>query len=242
MTAPLRVLWSIWFAIWALFSTALFSFISWLVIKLGQPQDKAQWAPRTWARTLAWGTGCSLKVTGRNNIQPGVAYVFASNHISALDIPFLQSVLPSNFRWLAKKELFKIFLFGPAMASMGYIPLDRSDRRAAMQSVQDAAARISGGASVVIFPEGTRSQDGSLGEFKSAGLSLAIKAEAPVIPVAIKGLHQVMPPHRLMIRPGPVEMIFAEPIPTLGMKMKDRGDLAQQVRQKVAEMLGGEAR
>ena len=240
MNAALRVIWSVWYTIWALLNTILFSFISWLVPKLGQSQDKAQWAPRTWGKVLVWGTGCPLAVKGAQYIQPGAPYVFASNHASALDIPFLQSVLPPNFRWLAKKELFGIFLFGPAMAGMGYIPLDRSDHRAAMRSVQDAASRISGGASVVIFPEGTRSKDGRLSEFKSAGLSLAIKAAVPVIPVAIKGLNQMMPPGRLMIKPGPVVISFSQPIPTQGMKMGDRHELAERVREKVVEMLGGE--
>ena len=103
-----------------------------------------------------------------------------------------------------------------------------------------AADRISAGASVVIFPEGTRSRDGKLSEFKSAGLSLAIKSGAQVIPVAIKGLNSALPPGGKRFSPGPVVMSFGQPIPTEGMPMKMRGELAEQVRVRIVEMLGGE--
>jgi 1-acyl-sn-glycerol-3-phosphate acyltransferase len=234
---PLKVAWSAWYALWFLVTTTITSVLSVLVPAMGVSQKKAQWVPQTWSKLLVWGSGCSFKVEGKENLVPGTPYVFASNHTSALDIPFLQAVLPSNFRWLAKKELFGIFLFGKAMASMGYISVDRSNRRKAMQSVENAAARIKSGASVLIFPEGTRSKDGSLGEFKSAGLSLAIKAQAQVVPVAISGLNAVCPPESLTIDPGPVILRFGCPISTSGLVMKDRGDLTGQVRQSIVNLL-----
>ena len=241
MIAAVKAVWSVWYGLWFIAATSVIAVLSVLVPALGVSQEKAQWLPRTWARLLAWGTGCSFKVEGRKNLAPGAAYVFASNHASALDIPFLQAVLPSNFRWLAKKELFNIFIFGKAMASMGYIPVDRSNRRQAMRSVENAAARIKGGASVLIFPEGTRSRDGKLLPFKSAGLSLAIKAQAEVVPVAISGLYSVCPPHSLMINPGPVTVRFGKPLATKGLVMKDRGALAEQVRESIVNLLEGAA-
>lgn len=196
-----------------------------------------QWVPRFWAKFLLVGTGCPARITGLENLTSGETYVFASNHTSALDIPALLALLPSNFRWLAKKELFAVPVFGPALRRVGYIPLDRSDARAALKSLNQAAGRIAAGASVVIFPEGTRSEDGTLLPFKSGGLGLAIRAGRPVVPLVIKGARKALPPKRYVVSPGPIQVVVGKPIPTQGLKMRDRDELTQKVRGQVLALL-----
>jgi 1-acyl-sn-glycerol-3-phosphate acyltransferase len=234
---PVCALISAWGMVWLTLLTMVFGTIT-IVLSWCRVNDhKIQWVPRNWARLILWGVGCPARTLGRDNINPKETYVFASNHTSALDIPALLGELPSNFRWIAKKELFKIALFGPAMLRAGYIPIDRSDRRAAMQSINRAADRIAGGASVVIFPEGTRSPDGKLLPFKSGGLALAIRSQRPVVPVAIIGANQALRPKSLLLSPGRVFVVLGEPIPTAGLKMKQREELAQQVQNRVQDLL-----
>ena len=234
---PVRVLISAWGLVWLTLLTIVFGSTTIILAWCRVSEHKIQCVPRTWARLIMWGVGCPVHTFGRENIAPSATYVFASNHTSALDITTLLGQLPSNFRWIAKKELFEIALFGPAMRRAGYIPIDRSDNRAALKSLNRAAERIAGGASVVIFPEGTRSPDGKLLPFKSGGLALAIRSRRPVVPVAIIGANKALKPKSTLIAPGPVKLVLGKPIPTDGLKMNQRDELAQQVREQVQELL-----
>jgi len=121
---------------------------------------RLQWLPRWSGRMLCRAGGLAVTVRGGEQLDPAKSYIFAVNHQSQFDIFVLQAHLDFDFRWLAKKELFAIPIFGPAMRVAGYIPVDRSHGRRAVQSLDEAAKRIAGGTSVVIFPEGTRSPDG----------------------------------------------------------------------------------
>jgi len=177
-------------------------------------------------------------VEGRENIPAGRPVVFASNHASQLDIPILYKALPVQFRFLVKQELFSIPFFGLAMRMTGYIPVDRSGGREAIKSLQEAARRIAGGTSVVVFPEGTRSPDGSLGAFKPGGMVVAIKAGVPVIPVAILGSSSVLPKGRLRVQPGAVTVRIGPPIESCtpgGPRRKE--EVSGAVRDAIAGML-----
>ena len=154
-----------------------------------QGQDILHNLGRLWSKILFLTARVNLAVEGQDNIPEGPA-VFASNHQSQFDIPALYLAIPIQFRFVVKKELFKIPLFGLAMRRAGYVPIDRSGGKKAVSSLREAALRIRSGTSVVVFPEGTRSPDGRLLPFKSGALLLALKAEVPIVPIAIKGSHQ----------------------------------------------------
>ncbi len=192
-----------------------------------------------WGRSALLLAGIRLQVRGSEHLPQGQPAIYIANHQSNFDIPLLYAGLPLQFRWMAKKELFDIPLFGLAMARCGYIPIDRSDRRKTMQSMTEAAKQIRNGASVIIFPEGTRSEDGRLQEFKKGGFVIAIKAQVPVVPVAIKGSYQVMPKGQRLIRSGPVELEIFPAITTAGLKNADIDALEKQVRKPIACMLEG---
>ena len=237
LVLPLRILLSFWAMIWLALLTGAGALIIVCQQLFRVDEHKRQWVGRLWAKFLLAGTGCPARITGLENLSPEATYVFASNHTSALDIPALLALLPANFRWMAKKELFAIPVFGLAIRGVGYIPIDRSDPRTALKSLHQAAQRIAAGASVAVFPEGTRSPDGALLPFKSGGLALAIRAGRPVVPLAIMGARQVLEPNRLILNPGPIRVAVGTPIPTQGLKMKDREDLAQKVRDQVEALL-----
>jgi len=192
-----------------------------------------------WGRSCVWLGGIRLRVRGSEHLPQGQSAVFIANHQSNFDIPILYGGLPLQFRWLAKKELFDVPLFGLAMKRCGYIPIDRSDRRKAMHSITAAAKQINEGTSVVVFPEGTRTPDGELKEFKKGGFLIAVKAQVPVVPVAIRGSYRVMPRNRWRIEPGLVEMEIFPPIITAGMKNSDLDRLMSEVRLPIAGLLEG---
>lgn len=198
---------------------------------------KAQQFPRWWGRVICKLSGVSVRLEGLENLDPNATYVYAGNHASQFDIFAFQGYFPYDFRWMAKKELFRLPAFGRAMRKIGYIPVDRSNSREAMRSLDAAAARIAAGKSVLIFPEGTRSADGRLGDFKGGAVLLAIKAGAPVVPLGFNGSHQILPKGKWLPDSGEIVIRFGRPIETRGLKSKDKQKLADDLRLAVADLL-----
>jgi 1-acyl-sn-glycerol-3-phosphate acyltransferase len=196
-----------------------------------------QFLPRALGRIIARLSAVSVSMSGADLLEQGRPYIFAANHQSQFDIFVLQGYLGCDFRWLAKLELFKIPVFGKAMQLAGYIPVDRAHGRKALKSLDEAAQRIADGTSVIIFPEGTRSPDGQLGQFKAGTMVLAIKAGVPVVPVAIVGTHRILPKGRLLVRPGRVEIRVGAPIATSEYTVKQKQELAERLQGQVAELL-----
>jgi 1-acyl-sn-glycerol-3-phosphate acyltransferase len=192
---------------------------------------------QTWGRSILAVSGVRVRVVGRERIGPAAAFICMSNHQSNFDIPVLLGFLPLPFRWLAKAELFKIPIFGRAMRGAGYIPIDRSDRPAAIASLRQAAAAVRSGVSVVIFPEGTRSPDGTLRPFKKGGFVMAIEAGVPIVPVALRGTFDIMPKGRLLIRPAEVFMEIGAPIAVTEYDVHTKEALMDEVRSALQRLL-----
>jgi len=185
---------------------------------------------RVWARLSLKLAGVKVVVNGRENLPSEGAVVYMPNHQSNFDILALFVSLPGHFRWLAKEELFHIPLFGWTMRRSGYIPVDRSNRKKSVESMRHAIERISQGNSVVIFPEGTRSPDGHLKEFKAGSFTLAIQAQAPIVPIAVTGSRDVMPKHSRWIRGGLVTVTIFPAVQTTGRAVQERNILLEEVR------------
>ncbi|MBU2547175.1 MAG: 1-acyl-sn-glycerol-3-phosphate acyltransferase [Proteobacteria bacterium] len=190
-------------------------------------------AARLWARALLRASMVRVHVVGAENLEPGGTYVFAANHSSAYDILALLAHLPVQFRWLAKEELFRIPFFGRAMRAVGYIPINRSNPREGVKSLERAAERIRAGVSVIIFPEGTRTRDGVIQDFKRGGFTLATRSERPIVPVSISGAHRVLATKTLALHPGPIRIVIDRPISTAGLDREAQYRLVDQVRQVV---------
>lgn len=205
--------------------------------------DPVLWLARRWARILLWSAGVKVIVDMEAPLDPRRPYVFAANHLSSVDIFALFVALPVNIRFIAKKQLGRIPLFGWAMAAGRFIFIDRKNPVAARRSIDRAAARIRAGSSVAIFPEGTRSRDGLLGPFKKGGFHLAQQAGVPVVPIAIRGAGQVMPPGSVLVRPGPVFITVGLPIETKDLKeLADRNALVERVRSEIERKTGQKSR
>lgn len=193
---------------------------------------------RFWGNLNLWAAGVKVHITGLENINPRQPYVFLSNHQGWFDIFTLLGKLPVQFRWLAKEELFRLFVMGPAMRAAGYIPIDRSDRRKAQESLHQAAMKVQQGTSVVVFPEGTRSPDGSLQGFKKGGFILAIKSQQPIAAIAISGSSRVLPKQGTwLINPGVINVTVVKPFDTVNLKLKDYDMLMHTVREAIRRHL-----
>lgn len=222
---------------WVVGSTLIMSLLAITLALLDGNQHAVHRVARIWGRMILAVSGVRVTVRGLEGIDPRRAWVFMSNHQSNFDIPVLLSCLTVPFRWLAKAELFHLPIFGRAMRGAGYISIDRSDRPAAIESLRQAAETIRRGVSVLIFPEGTRSLDGTLKPFKKGGFVMAIEAGVPIVPVALKGTFAIMPKNQLLIRPQKVSMVIGEPVATAGYGLHAKEALMKEVRNAILHQL-----
>jgi 1-acyl-sn-glycerol-3-phosphate acyltransferase len=196
---------------------------------------------RVWARLVLFGGFVRLRSEGADQVPRDRPVVFMSNHESWLDIPALLATIPVQVRFLAKKSLFRWPLFGWAIASMGFLPVDRENRRPAVKSFEEAASRIRSGRSVLIFPEETRTTTGKLLRFQRGGFLIALKAGIPIVPVGLEGPRRCLPKHSYLVRPGTITVRFGGAIPTEGHGVTDKGQLMEAVRTAIEELRGNTA-
>ncbi len=216
-------------------STILFSFLAIFCSLVDRSGISPHRVAGIWGRSILFVSRVKVSVKNLSNIDPDRSYIYMSNHQSNFDIPVLLAYLPVQFRWLAKAELFNIPIFGYAMKRAGYISIDRSNRRSAIESLKKAAETIRSGVSVIIFPEGTRSRDGNIRQFKKGGFVLAVDAGVPVVPVIIHGTWPIMQKDSLRIRPGNVVLEIGEPIEASNYSRRNKDDLMERVQQAICD-------
>ena len=234
----MAVLWS-WIYVIPLIilSTAFFGVVSFVISLLDHQPARQLEVARVWARSLLRIVGVKVTVEGLHHIQPGGNYVFVSNHVSYMDIPVVLGNIPEQFLFLAKAGLFKIPMLGTHLKTAGHVLVPREDPRSAIRTLQHTAALLHDGRSTLVFPEGGRTDTGELQEFKDGAAFLAIRAQIPVVPMAMLGMRSILPIHSLTFHRGPVTLRIGEPISTEGMTTHQRAELTAAVRQKIVEML-----
>jgi 1-acyl-sn-glycerol-3-phosphate acyltransferase len=188
---------------------------------------------RWWAMMVTKGMGLTFSLHGAERFVPGTSYIITPNHQSNADILALVLTLPMPFRWVIKKELLKIPLFGWALASTGAIALDRTDKSQAVKSLREGAGKLRNGWSVLIYPEGTRSSDGRLQAFKKGAFMLAVQTGITILPVTCNGAFRVMPKKSLMIRPGHITVTVGEPVPCQEKTETDVPELMEKTRREI---------
>jgi 1-acyl-sn-glycerol-3-phosphate acyltransferase len=163
-----------------------------------------------------------------------------SNHASALDIPIALSILPGTVVFLAKQELFRIFFFGWSLRAMGSIPVNRSNSKEARESIDNAIQILQSKAiSLILYPEGTRTRDGNLLPFKRGVFFLALKSHLPLVPMAVKGSFDAMPPGSKFLFKKPIQVTVGKPIETEGLTDQDRNSLLQNAFESIQNLLQG---
>jgi 1-acyl-sn-glycerol-3-phosphate acyltransferase len=178
----------------------------------------------------------TFRIEGAEGIDPMKPYVFVANHSSFTDV-FLVARLPWEMKWLAKKAIFSIPLLGWQMRLAGDVPIVRGDRDSAREAMDEMRQRLASGVSVILFPEGTRSADGSLGEFRDGAFRLAIEAGVPVVPLAIVGAAKSLPKRSLVFHPSTATLHVLPPVPTTGLSPSDARSLGSIVRQQVEQAI-----
>jgi 1-acyl-sn-glycerol-3-phosphate acyltransferase len=221
----LRLLHTAIIYLWILLGTMVLGTLAIMVSFVSKTGNAVHWVARQWARTILWVSGIRVSIEGAHLLGASGPCIFMANHASNFDIPVLLGSLQVQFRWLAKAELFKIPILGAGMRGAGYISIDRSHRASAFQSLARAAHLICSGRSVMIFPEGTRSQDGQMRAFKKGGFVLAVDAGVPIIPIVIKGTYAIMPKNRWIINCQAVSMQILAPIETTPYTRKTKDEL-----------------
>jgi 1-acyl-sn-glycerol-3-phosphate acyltransferase len=210
--------------------TAFMSFWAVVFSIFPNAHNKVHKVANIWGKILLLICNTKVEVIGKENILHSKPQIFMANHQSDFDILIALSYIPGQFRWLVKKELFNIPIFGAAMKSAGYIEIDRHNRERALQSLDEAALRIRDGKSIMTFPEGTRSRDGEINAFKQGTFYLAIKSGVPIVPISIIGSGQIMPKRSLRVRPGKVKLIIDKAIDVKDYDIEKRQELIEKVR------------
>jgi len=220
-------------------STFLCGCVSIPLALIDKTGDSSMRVGRVWARSLLWIAGVRVTIEGLEKIDLNRNYLFCSNHLSYMDTPVVLANIPAQFRFLAKKGLFQIPFLGTHLSQAGHIPVPLENPREAVKTMTTAAAVMEQRSiSMLIFPEGGRSEDGVLQPFKEGGAFIAIKAGVPLLPIALIGTREVMAMGSPVIHAfRRVTLRIGHPIPTDGLTLHDRAQVTEAVREQVAAML-----
>ena len=179
--------------------------------------------------------GIKIDVQGRERFDPSGTYIYMCNHVSNLDPPIVISLIPRRTSVLVKKELFRVPVLSKAMLLGQFVPVDRSNRDAAIASVHDATEVLHDGVNITVFPEGTRSRDGRLMPFKKGPFHLAMESQVPIIPMSVYGTETMMPKQGFRVNQGTATVVFHAPIHP--KDFRDRDELSEAVRVQIASAL-----
>ncbi|MGA3079818.1 MAG: lysophospholipid acyltransferase family protein [Terracidiphilus sp.] len=204
-----------------------------LVDKKGNMQHRIA---RVWARGCVWATGSKLRVFGAGNLRKYATAVYASNHTSYMDTPVIFAALPFQFRILARKELWPIPFIGWYLNRSGQIPINTANPRASLASLGAGAKALRAGMALFVFPEGGRTPDGELRPFLSGAAYLAIRAQVPLVPMALSGVYELLPIHTRHFYPGEVTLNVGEPIETAGMTLRQSEELTERLRAAIERL------
>jgi 1-acyl-sn-glycerol-3-phosphate acyltransferase len=227
-----------WVATVALFATIPLASLVLLIAAIRSTSPLIDPVIRFWARILLRAAGIDLRSERMETIDRKQRYILVANHYSYFDIPVIIAAVPQPIRFMAKISLFKIPIFGWALARAGFIPIDRKNRRTAVKSFDLAAERIRKGNTIVVFPEEGRSRNREMRPFQRGGFLLALKSELPILPLAIDGTYDVFRVGAKRITPATVTIKVGEPIATGGRSVREKEQLAEQSRKQIETMLG----
>lgn len=193
------------------------------------------WWPlaRLWGKVIYWGALTPIYTEGFEQLEWDQPAILMPNHESYLDVPALIASSPVPVRFVARKEVFKAPIMGAAMWATGQISIDRSNQAKAIESLRQAAQQVARGRTVLLFPEGTRSRDGVMGDFKKGGFMLALESGAPIVPIGLAGTRSLVPRGTWMYTRSRVALVVGEPISTAGMTVDDRDRLMERVRSRI---------
>ncbi|MBW2181490.1 MAG: 1-acyl-sn-glycerol-3-phosphate acyltransferase [Deltaproteobacteria bacterium] len=221
---------TIWLAFWICLATLIVFFPITLTALLSRSGNLAFSISQVWAWVVLKVTFTRSSVKGKENIKKDESYVVISNHQSHFDIPVLVTKLGIQFRWIIKKELLKVPLFGYALYASRNIFIDRSNKKETIKSIHKGIKRLPKGTSLLFFAEGTRSPDGKIHAFKKGGFVTAIEEQMTILPVTVNGSRKVLPKGSIVFSPGAIELVIGDPVDTSGYTSDRIEELIQETR------------
>jgi 1-acyl-sn-glycerol-3-phosphate acyltransferase len=229
----IRLLWYYLVLLWSSVIHATGTIAAALLRVPFKPGGVYDWGTKDWSKQILWGAGTPIDIQGLDRIPRDQPVVYASNHPSMFDIWALSASLPGSTRFVAKEELGRIPLVGPAMKRAGHVMINRAVKAKAMESYAQAGDKIRGGISPIVFPEGTRSRTGEMLPFKTTPFALAIAAQVPVVPVYVHDTFKILPKGAWRMHSMPIRIRIGEPIATTGLTPDDRSALKERVEASV---------
>jgi len=220
------------------------SIITALVTMIGSQFDADYWGyfpPKWWSRLWCWVHLVRVKVVGRELVDHETSYVFVANHQGAYDIFSIYGFLGHNFKWMMRKGLANIPLIGTACRAAGHIMVDTHSSQGLRNTMASAKKKLHGGMSIVVFPEGRRTDTGKMGPFKNGAFKLALEFNLPVAPITIDGSYRVMPRSTFNVTPGVITLTFHKPITHEGTG-NDIAHVSQLCRKVIQSSLPPEER
>lgn len=222
-----------WLCFWAIAVTGVLFFPITLAALFSRTGNLAFNLSKIWARFMLKVAWVKTHVAGREKIQKNHSYIIISNHQSLFDIPALVTQLGLQFRWIIKKELLKIPLFGYALYASKNIFIDRSDLERTILSIRKGIKRLPDGVGIMFFAEGTRSADGTLQKFKKGGFVTALETGFPILPVAVSGGSKILPKKSLVFTPGSIRVSVSDPIDPANYSHENIEDLMKKTRNAI---------
>ncbi|MDT8273465.1 MAG: lysophospholipid acyltransferase family protein [Desulfomonilia bacterium] len=227
---PLAIVKIFWISFWASVATLVLFIPMTVAALLSSTGNLAFSISRMWAFFMLRVTRVNPVIRNREKIEKGRSYIIISNHQSEYDILALVTTLGIQFRWIIKKELLKVPLFGYALYAARNVFIDRSNPTQAIKSIHEGMDRLPEGVSVMFFAEGTRSPDGRIQPFKKGGFVMAMEKGLPILPVSVNGSRRVLPKKSLVFTPGPIEVVVGDPVETIGYSRENLQGLMDDVR------------
>jgi 1-acyl-sn-glycerol-3-phosphate acyltransferase len=217
-------------------STAFFGAISLLCSLWDKSGRQQHLIARIWAASVMLICLSRVRVLNPERLRTGASALYVCNHLSYMDTPVLFSRLPFQFRIVARHDLWKIPFIGWHLNRSGQIPVDSSNLRSTVASLNRGVATLKSGMPLVVFPDGGRSSDGHLQPFQNGASFMAIRAQVPIIPMALVGTHELMPMHVYHLTPRPVLLAVGEPIPTEGLTSRDADAITARIHKVISDL------
>jgi 1-acyl-sn-glycerol-3-phosphate acyltransferase len=234
---------SIWVVLVLLFATPPLSLV--IIVRSffpGEAERIYDGIPRLWARLMLRVSGVRVTAVGMENIAPGRPQIVLSNHASWYDVLALTAIIPKRYRFVGKKELTRVPLWGRAWQASGHIAIDRSDTNRAVESLDRAGQMVrEDRSSIIIFPEGTRTSTGALQPFKKGAFMLALHNGIELLPTAVQGTHAILPKDSWRVRPGRIIVRFGTPLDTASYSVDKRDELIARARAEMEALLAAPA-
>jgi 1-acyl-sn-glycerol-3-phosphate acyltransferase len=225
------------YLIFLILNTAVLASLIIIISVFDRRGNYVHYIGKFWSLLNVFLSGTRLSIKGKEKIEKHRTYIVMSNHQSLFDVWALIGKLPLQLRWIVKSEIRNMPIFGFALERMGHIYIDRKKGAASSMSLEAAARKVSQGTSIIIFPEGTRSQDGHLLRFRMGGAMIAIKSKIPILPVTINGSRFVLAKHTLALMPGRIEIIVGDSIDPSRYDENRKHELMQDVKAAIEKNL-----